>query len=176
VSENDEIIKVEVLFDEKQKAQQDEYVTEKSRIKLIKYRKRMWAIFIIISIFGVIISILLNDNTQFARSGSLSVVIGLIFARIRFNFIEEATRSSEAAMMDPRITFLDRLQDLFGDDFQRGNDMKKGSIFSREDVNDRVYHLKTKIDSEFFKHEFIILSMATLIWGYGDILMNLFKS
>lgn len=131
MSENDEIIKVEVLFDEKQKAQQDEYITEKSRIKLIKYRKIMWAIFIIISIFGVIISILLNDNTQFSRSGSLSVVIGLIFARIRFNFIEEATRSSEAAMMDPRITFLDRLQDLFGDDFQRGNDMKKGSIFSR---------------------------------------------
>lgn len=137
---------------------------------LVRNRRIAWLAFIITLIAGFVLAEVWDDVTQIARAGSIGVIIGLAFARWRFLVLRREERKLERALRNPQQWLEEAIRRQFP-----GLTVKSGEnprTFSSHDVRPTVEGLIAELDKMMFGDEAAIVIISTLIWGYGDLVLQ----
>ena len=113
------------------------------------------------------ISHIWNDPVWFSRAGSIGVCIAIIYARRRLLAVSAINRKIDFVWSD------------FGASLQRAAERITpgiGKVFSDVRIPDDkkkeiIANLQNAADKESYFYESSLAILASLIWGYGDILV-----
>lgn len=141
-----------------------------AKSSLSRTRYVAWSVFSLALVIGLILSVVLHDVTHFSRIGSIGVVIGVIFARWRFLVLKKAERKFECALRNPHQWLEGRIRQQFPSLNMTCSSEYK--TFSQEDVSGTVADIVMDLDNHAFRGEAIIIVISTIIWGYGDLIIN----
>eukprot|EP00456_Euglypha_rotunda_P054006 TRINITY_DN4364_c0_g1_i2.p1 TRINITY_DN4364_c0_g1~~TRINITY_DN4364_c0_g1_i2.p1 ORF type:complete len:168 (-),score=20.84 TRINITY_DN4364_c0_g1_i2:163-666(-) len=139
--------------------------------KLAGLRVKAWGAFAASLLIGLLSAGLLDDAGYFGRSGSLGIVIGVIYARRRYLLTSRTERRLEGVLRNP-LAWLNAAAKKITPGFPA---LKAApyQLFSENEVRDEVTRLITDLDTRMFRDEAAIVIASTLIWGYGDVLLSL---
>ncbi len=140
-------------------------------------RKRIigWIGFSAVMLLGLIYSFVSHDPMQFARVGSLGVVVGLLVAHWRLVALRKQERYVEWALTNPEAWLIEGIRrTLPGIEVTPAENPQTVPL---DKVKSSVVSLIDEADKITFRDEFSIVVISTIVWGYGDlILLWLFPS
>jgi len=138
------------------------------RRNLVRNRQIAWIAFIITLIVGFVLAEIWDDVTQFARAGSIGVIIGIAFARWRFLVLKREERKLERALRNPQQWLEEATRRQFPSLTVKAD--SNSETLSSDEVRTTVEGLIADLDKMMFGDEAAIVIISTLIWGYGDLL------
>lgn len=123
---------------------------------------------ILISIFiilftGILPSVMQNEWLWFSRSGSLLTIFGIFIVWIDY---KSDVKNDLNLVFSGFINYLKNQTDLEGNQI---NDISN-------EIKDKFDEVNKKNMKRFKNIEFFLIGIGTLIWGYGDLINNIFNS
>ena len=143
---------------------------EGAKRNLARIRHGAWAVFALTLLLGLVSAAVWKDAVLFSRVGSLGVVIGIALARWRFLVVRKAEQNLERALRNPHLWGEEAIRRQFPQINMRSSESYQ--TLSREDVRGTVEDLASQIDELVFRDEAAIIIISTLVWGYGDLLLQ----
>ena len=96
----------------------------------------------------------MNDSTWLARSGSIVVVIGILYSWMNWH-----NNKSQIEIFASYIYLIDEMEQ------KNDSTYKKGAL-----ERDRIRrNFEENIEKDSLTGELIIVCLGTLVWGFGDI-------
>jgi len=129
-----------------------------------------WIIFSITLAVGLICALVWHDPMDFARVGSLGVIIGVVFARWRFLVLRKEERRLERALRNPEQWFAESVRNKFPDLHVTQSENPK--TFTREQVQSTITSITGELDRITFRDESAIIVISTVVWGFGDLILQ----
>ena len=145
-----------------------------------------WLFVIIITVIGVVLSIRLNQWLIFSRCGSLIILIALFLALIDHSgwakTLYKITEPNLTQNQNPKTE--KRIKNEIVEELQNCNltiSEKEINFFTwlayKQELSTYREHFPTRfgvyLKSFMQKHELIIATYGTLIWGFGDLIGSL---
>jgi len=133
-----------------------------------RYQKIAWLLPLIIIVFSILCSLCFTNWEYFSRAGALIVIVGIYIAYkdLSGGIYELAGNNyvtmTEYLQVGNIHSFEDNQLKEFIDKCEKNDDViKKNKSFARY------------TSGKFKKMEAILLASGTLIWGYGDLILNI---
>jgi hypothetical protein len=116
----------------------------------------------IIFFTGILPSIILNEWLWFSRSGSLLTIFGILIVWLDYK---------GDINNDLNLVFSG-----FQDYLKEQNELdEKQKVKIENEIRDKFNEVNRRTIKRFKSIEFLIIGMGTLIWGYGDLINNIFR-
>lgn len=132
------------------------------------YQRKAWIYPVLIIITSITMSIYCSNWEHFSRSGALIVLVGVYIAyRDWSGDIYELAKNNYLTITD----FLQIGSTDFLDEKSRNEFIEKSK--KNEETHKKNRAFVRYASQRFRKMEFILLVIGTVIWGYGDLILNL---
>ena len=133
---------------------------------------------LIFAIAGIMPSVLTGEWTWFARSGALLTAYGVILAYLDLSgAMREIFSEIQPAIEESFKNILEETFEELSEEYSEKKSVPEiHSIFeeAKDEVGESLSTLGDKLVSNIRFYEILLIIVGTVIWGYGDLLSNLF--
>ena len=142
------------------------------------YKALAWIVVIVILVVGTYLSFHHANWMWLARFGSLIAIISLLIeaSGLIQSYIDRVIKVSAELTFDivkMQVIRLPHMYGLSGDESEIEIDQIAKKEHSRR-ISDINFVMEKSISSDIRKTEFLIGSLGTIVWGFGDLLGKLF--